>query len=386
MANDYNGYIATYREYQRGDHYRKALTAWGPHSSDYMTSRLVKMGGKLKGGPAPAREIGQEKVIADVALNDQRADKLGEIGETSVTAYEAALPNDGGSAQPVQQPQDIERFDATFFKWVGGSNFTDNPHVKVQRLEAGQWRDHAGQSGEIPVTLEYPQGDEVPSYLQGGQEWRWTAHFEAFASNFDTIEGGRATPEGTYRFVVDGLRRQGGAATPYHLESSSFDVRRWDGITVDAMKVDRSGRVMFTVGPRRSLTVSSGGPAIQATIGPIDYPDSYDSPIPFIKEERQAFRDPAAPTSATKLEWFCFRCSFRPWADAGRPEIAYLTIVRRDGSRQRVRARERTGASFYSPRALRHGETAYVAAGDVRDTFGNVNGAASSTIESRGGG
>jgi hypothetical protein len=385
MANDYNGYIASYREYQRGDHYRKALTAWGPHSSDYLASRLVTMGGLLRGGPAPAGEVGQEKVIADVALNDQRADKLGEIGETSVTAYEAALPNDGGSAQPVQQPQDIERFDATFFKWVGGSNFTDNPHVKVQRLVSGQWQEHAGQSGEIPVTLEYPQGDEVPSYLQGGQEWRWTAHFEAFASNFDTIEGGRATPEGTYRFVVDGLRRQGGSATPYRLESSSFDVRRWDGITVDALKVDRSGRVVFTVGPRRSLTVSSGGPEIQATIGPIDYPDSYDSPIPFIKEERQAFRDPAAPASATKLEWFCFRCSFRPWADAGRPEIAYLTIVRRDGSRQRMRARERTGASFYSPRALRRGETAYVAAGDVRDTFGNVNGAASSTIESRGG-
>ena len=30
MANDYNGYIATYREYQRGDHYRKALTGVGP--------------------------------------------------------------------------------------------------------------------------------------------------------------------------------------------------------------------------------------------------------------------------------------------------------------------------------------------------------------------
>ena len=36
MANDYNGYIASYREYQSGDHYRKALTAWGPHSSDYL--------------------------------------------------------------------------------------------------------------------------------------------------------------------------------------------------------------------------------------------------------------------------------------------------------------------------------------------------------------
>ena len=35
MANDYNGYIATYRDYMGRDHYRKALTGWGPHSSDY---------------------------------------------------------------------------------------------------------------------------------------------------------------------------------------------------------------------------------------------------------------------------------------------------------------------------------------------------------------
>ena len=45
MANDYNGYIASYREYQRGDHYRKALTAWGPHSADYLATRLVTLGG-----------------------------------------------------------------------------------------------------------------------------------------------------------------------------------------------------------------------------------------------------------------------------------------------------------------------------------------------------
>ena len=49
MANDYNGYIATYREFQRGDHYRKALTAWGPHSSDYMATRLVNLGRVLAG-------------------------------------------------------------------------------------------------------------------------------------------------------------------------------------------------------------------------------------------------------------------------------------------------------------------------------------------------
>ena len=386
MANDYNGYIASYREYQRGDHYRKALTAWGPHSSDYMATRLVGLGGELNGGPTLPDEVGQQKVTADLALNDQRADKLGEIGETSVKAYEAALPDDGGSATVVQQPGDIERFAATFFKWNGGSNFTDNPRVKVQRLQGGQWNDFAGQSGEIPVTVEYPQPQNVQSYLQGGQEWRWTAHFEAFASNFETIEGFRATPEGTYRFVVDGMRRNGGRAVPYHLESRNFTVGAWDGITVEDLEVNGSGKATFKVGPRRTLTVSGGGPTIEAEIGPIDYPDSYSSPIRFIKNQRQAFRDPADPGSAAKLEWYCFPCSFRPWADVGRPQAAYVTIVRTDGSRERVPAVETTPGSFSSERALAAGERAFVAAGDVQDTFGNVNGADSGSVERQSGG
>ncbi len=49
MSNDYNGYIATYRDYMGRDHYRKALTGWGPHSSDYMATRLVRIGRALKG-------------------------------------------------------------------------------------------------------------------------------------------------------------------------------------------------------------------------------------------------------------------------------------------------------------------------------------------------
>ena len=385
MANDYNGYIASYREYQRGDHYRKALTGWGPHSSDYMATRLVAMGGELNGGPTMAAELGQDKVTADIALNDQRADKLGEIGETSVTAYEAALPDDGGTAAAVEEPQDIERFAATFFKWVGGSNFTDNPHVKVQRREGTEWRDYAGQSGEIPVTVEFPQNEDVASYLQGGQEWRWTAHFEAFASNFDTIEGVRATPAGSYRFVVDGLRRTGRQIVPYHLESRTFEVRPWDGITVEGIGVDAAGHVKFTVGPRRTLTVSSGGPTIQAEIGPIDYPDSYASPSRFIKNERQAFRDPAAPASADKLEWYCFRCSFRPWADTGRPAAAYVTIVHSDGSRERVRAVEGAPGAFSTDQVLAAGDTAFVAGGDVQDAFGNVNGADSAPVQGQSG-
>ena len=71
MANDYNGYIATYREYQRGDHYRKALTAYGPHSSDYLATRLANMGRALNGSDAARAALDDEplwaKQVADQA-------------------------------------------------------------------------------------------------------------------------------------------------------------------------------------------------------------------------------------------------------------------------------------------------------------------------------
>ncbi len=115
MANDYNGYIATYREYQRGDHYRKALTGWGPHSSDYLATRLVQMAGHLKqatGTVLPtesdrelADAVGAAKIEADQANNDARAAALGDVGAQSVAAYEASLPDDGGAASVVDQPR-----------------------------------------------------------------------------------------------------------------------------------------------------------------------------------------------------------------------------------------------------------------------------------------
>src|SRR6185503_2835456 len=57
MANDYNGYIASYRDYMNHDHYRKALTAWGPHASDYYATRLSQMGRLLKGDPGSAATV-----------------------------------------------------------------------------------------------------------------------------------------------------------------------------------------------------------------------------------------------------------------------------------------------------------------------------------------
>ena len=384
MANDYNGYIATYREFQRGDHYRKALTGWGPHSADYLATRLVNLGRVLNGGDEEALlppEPGDAKIPADLAVNDARAAALGAAGGRLAELYESRLPDDGGTAGALVQPRSIERFAATSFTFVGGSNSTDNPLVEVQRRVDGAWRPFAAQAGEIPVTLRFPQGEEVASYLQGAQRWEWTAHFEAFAASFDTVEGVRATPAGTYRFVVDGRRRAGGRVVPYHLESDPFEVAPWRGITVEDLRVEPDGNASFRVGPRRQIAVQApGGPTVSDEIGPIDYPDSYATPVRFIDDERTPIFDPDAPADPSRIEWFCFACSFRPWADAGNAAQARVTIVDASGAARTVPATEAPDGRWRTAATLADGESASVAAGDVTDAFGNVNGAASARV------
>jgi hypothetical protein len=398
MANDYNGYIATYREYQRGDHYRKALTGWGPHASDYLATRLVYIGRQMHDPNValPPDMVTEQffapKTEADQQLNNARAEALGNAGASLISAYEAALPDDAPAAV-VDEPADIERFGAAFFTWNGGSNFTDNPVVKVQRKVGDDWVDYADQSGELPVTLEFPQGSDVQSYLTGDQQWHWTAHFEAFVSQFDTGSGGLATPAGTYRFVVDGEHRDGGAAVPYHLESKQFQVQPWSGITVDDIRREDDGTVSFKLGPRSQYTVGGpqsdvavegAGQPIAAEIGPIDYPDSYDSPIRFIRDERTAFRDPAAPDDASKLEWYCFDCSFRPWRDAGDAQSVTVTIRDAGGAVVDRVAATPDGDRWRTSRALSDGESAAVDPGGAVDRWGDLNGAASASVDANG--
>ena len=268
MANDYNGYIATYREYQRGDHYRKALTAWGPHSSDYMSTHLMEMGGFLNGGPPVPDDPGQEKVEPDLALNDQKAVAIGTVGRQAIQEYEAQLPDDGGDPRQLEPPKDVERFGATLFKWVGGSNYTDGPRVRVERRAGKRWRVFADGQGEVPVTLKFPDGPGVQSYLSGDHEWTWTAHFEAFAAPFDPGMGTRATPVGTYRFVVFGAHRDGGKRVRYVLRSTPFRVRPWSGITVEDLRVSKRGVVSFRVGPRKTIEVKGNKEADPASARP----------------------------------------------------------------------------------------------------------------------
>ena len=382
MVNDYNGYIASYREYRRGDHYRKALTGWGPHSSDYMSSRLANIGRVLRGadeGRLLPPENFQSKISADLAINEQRAREIGEGGTAAREAYEEGLPGDGGSPRAVDQPPDVERFDGAYFRWIGGSNYTDNPRVKVQRWVDRAWRDYAGQAGEIPVTVEYPGGEDVPAYETDSFEWKWTAHFEAFSSGIGITEGGRSTPAGTYRFVVEGNRRQGerGSAevVPYQVVSEPFEVKPWSGIKVEDLRRETDGTVTFKVGPRSTRTLNNS----QDEIGPIDYPDTYDyganaPPHPrFIERNIRGVRD------QNGFQWYCDECSFRPWLDEGDAQTATVSVVSPAGRVERVPA-VRNGDRWRTTRALRSGESAIVGAGCVRDAYGNYNGSPSSAV------
>jgi hypothetical protein len=380
MTNDYNGYIASYREYQRGDHYRKSLTGWGPHSSDYMATRLVTMGRQFNDAAyvrAPdeiAEDLLQPKVLADLAVNDARATALGTTGTAALAAFEAGLPDDGGDpeALPDGQPSDIERFDASFFSWNGGSNYTDNPVVMVQReVSPGSWEDYADQSGELPLTLDFPSVQEgAAPYTQGNQEWHWTARFEAMVAGaedqpINTGDRAPATPPGTYRFVVEGQRREGGQVTGYEIESDSFEVRPWDGILVQDFRLEGDSTMSFQVGPTSHRT-APGCPADE--IGPVDYPDTHADVAPFIRyrlECRTASGDP-------DVEWFCFTCTWRPWLDFGEVDTAAVRIRLGNGAFETVPA-TRQGDRWVTSRELRQGERAQVVSGGVLDDHGNTN-------------
>jgi hypothetical protein len=387
MANDYNGYIATYREFMSRDSYRKSLTGWGPHSSDYMASRLVAMAEQLNGGHAFSDEVDAEDLVLqaketpDLAAADARATAFGELGAGALAAYDNGVPDDAGPIEGASQPKDVERFDAALFSWNGGSNYTDNPDVRVQRKVRGSWVDYADQSGEVPVTIRYPDTNGAPAYAAGQQQWRWTANFEVFVSPFDTGDRPLATPPGAYRFVVDGRYRRDHQSQTYHLVSREFAVRPWSGITVEDVKVGGDGTVSFKVGPRHTYDVTKyvndrRQPPLSAEMGPIDYPDSNTSDARFIVSKRTAIRDPDAPTDASKIEWYCFDCSFRPWADVGDASTARVTFVRADGTGETVSA-VKEGDRWVTERALGSGEAAVVAPGCVQDAWGNYNGAAS---------
>ena len=336
-AGDYVGYVVSYREYMNRDHYRKALTAFGPHTADYMNTRLTKMAAQLKGGPVYEGEPHDPAFEVDEARQAALATAMGQATSAAYDAWQAGLPDDTGPAAALAQPEDITRFNAATFTWRGGSNAADNPRVGVQRRVGGRWRTFADQSGEVQTMVDFPQGLQGVAETYAGQtEWRWTANFEAYDA-FPSRLG--STPAGTYRFVVAGAIRQGGESTPYTLTSDPFTVSRWEGVKVTDGAVDDRGNVSF---------------AASST-----YPRTYESPFPFVADDGRTD--------------VCKTCSFRPWASGAEVASAVVKVTRADGRVERVAAVQRDGR-WYAATALAAGDRAEVPAAGVVDANGEVNG------------
>ena len=337
-AGDYNGYTVSYREYMSRDSYRKALATYGPHTADYMATHLSRMAGALKGGAVPAPAVNQAQADADEVRQEALARAVGAASGAAYDAWLASLPADVGPVEALEQPSDLERFGAATFTWRGGSNAVDNPDARVERLVDGQWQPFADMTGEVQTLVHFPQGVQgVADTHTGRQEWRWTAAFEAF-TGFPARFG--STPEGTYRFVVDGASRVSGSTEAYRLESAPFQVRPWSGLQVTDGAVDAAGDASFTTAAA--------------------YPRSYSSPFRTIADDGRTT--------------ICRTCSFRPWAQSGDVVSAVVTVTRADGTVERIPASLAEGR-WTAPTALQPGDRAVVTAGDVRDAAGNTNSA-----------
>ena len=357
-AGDYNGYTVSYREYQSRDSYRKALTSYGPHTADYMATRLMKMAAALKGAPRLEDELTSPLALADEVRQEALARTIGVAAAAALDGYEATLPDDPGRAEAVRQPASITRFSATTFSWRGGSNAVDNPRVRVERLSTrgrskGTWQPFADQTGEVQTFFEFGTAGETVQSLVGahvtGRESIWTANFEAYDAFPARLP---RVPDGQYRFVVEGRRREAGATVPYAVRSQSFEVSPWTGIEPHDLRVEPDGSSSFTVKP-------------------IQYPRTYtpDPVIRFIRDDGDAV--------------LCKTCTFRPWARDGQVAQATVTVVDADtGAPIREVAAELDPSSgrWSAPTTLAPDERVRIDAGAVLDTFGEINGTAISEV------
>jgi hypothetical protein len=343
MGNDYWGYQPEYREMRSHDHYRKALNGLGAHGADFLATRLTRLASGLNGGAGYTLSPLDLATIPEQARARALADGLGALGTAYTKAYDPTLPAEGGAPGIVSQPMDIERFDGTHISWIGGSNYTDLPDVRVQRRgDDGRWENYGDMTGDVQLMVDFPAPEQLPEWRAGTFEWKWTAAFEAFSSEMaqGDLQGDRrsSTPAGEYRFVVKGRHRGAGK---YTLRSAPFTVSPWDGVTVTDLRVEPDGRVSF------------------AAPGTIDYPDSYESPFRFIENRRQK----------KDGEWYCERCSFRPWADYGKLASAFVTL-----GKKRVEATLGADGRWRTKKEL--GSGAYIAEGDLRTEHGETNGEA----------
>jgi hypothetical protein len=360
-TGDYNGYTVSYREYQARDSYRKALTSYGPHTGDYMVTNLVGMAAHLMcGTPVPTQPT-DPIAAADEVRQQSEAVVLGKISSAYYNTWSAHIPNSVGPARVLRQPRNLRRFDDATLTWVGGDNWTDDPTVTVRRLVQGHWRKYADQSGEIQVVLDGRPAlsSAALNEATGKQRWRWTASMEAYDSypRADIAHG--QVPNGRYRFVVHGHIHLGGRPQRYQLTSRIFTVRPWRGIQLHWVTVTRH-RATFAVSPIR-------------------YP-RLPRHIPHALH--RFYRDDHGGTGKPGASVLCITCSFRPWATHGRLATALVLVVNRLGRVvRRLHAHHIKGTRLWTVRVhLHRGQHVRIPAGGARDTYGETNRQAVSSL------
>ena len=210
-----------------------------PQGADRLGTALERLHGDPSGDPRagssttrrtsgrPTRHGGlasSPRSTADLAVNEQRGEALGQPGRRSaITAYEAGLPTTAADAAVAHgQPEDVERFDAAFFTWNGGSNYTDNPDVtcgargrtracggirRPVRRDPGDAGVPGGGEGAPPTSRATSCGTGPPASRPSSPAPRTADQHR---------RPGRVTPAGIYRFVVEGQRREGGAPDALH--------------------------------------------------------------------------------------------------------------------------------------------------------------------------
>lgn len=317
-AGDYNGYTVSYREFVNRDHYRKALTAYGPHTADYMVTRLVRMAGAMNGGPELAPEVGEAVAQADEARQAAETLAIGQGTGAAYDLWQAAVPLDVGPAEILAQPvPSLARFGANSVRWRGGNPQVDNPFVVVEKrcsaadlafnpaypqlqrhcqaAGIGAFAVFAEPSGEVPTRLFWPQG--LPGVLEtytGQFGWQWLANFEAYEA-FPARLGD--TPLGEYRFAIAGCINDGQGDPTGHGQGRVASLAR--GLTPDLV----DGFVDGALGngcPGGALPY--GFTSNSFTVTPFagaNPPNSYVSEFPFIEDQ--------------DFDRFCVTCSFRPW-------------------------------------------------------------------------
>ena len=400
MANDYFGYTPSYREMRGYDHYRKALNGLGLHGSDYLATRLVRLAASLRGGDPVELTPLDLAYQAESARARAFSQALGELARAHTRAYDATLPADGGTPAITEQPASITRFDGTVLRFTGGSSYTDLPVVTVERQVDGAWTPFADQSGEVQTEVRFPTPEELPAFAAGRFTWQWTATFEAFVAEVElpdaTGAGHRATPAGTYRFVVEGRHRTGpgDAVAPYRLESEPFEVRPWDGLTVDAVEVGPGSTVRVDVGPS-STEVFDGR---TFAYGPVDYPDdwAWETALPSVRDQRLKREKGVFAEGGKRVYYryrpgsqddqsYCLFCRFHPWQEDGAPSEGTVTVVRQGtGAVEQWPAVAKDGRLVAAPPApgavLRPGDVVRVEPRGVRDAWGNTNAAGSADV------